>query len=53
VLFGSDWPFAPEIAVSWFAGGLDGYAALDDATRASIDRGGAAALFPRLADPAA
>ena len=48
VLFGSDWPFAPEIAVSWFAGSLDAYP-LDDATRAAIDRGNAAALFPRLA----
>ena len=48
VLFGSDWPFAPEIAVSWFAGSLDAYP-LDDAARAAIDRGNAAALFPRLA----
>jgi hypothetical protein len=48
VLFGSDWPFAPEIAVSWFAGSLDGYP-LDDAACAAIDRGNAAVLFPHLA----
>lgn len=48
VLFGSDWPFAPEIAVSWFAGSFDGYP-LDDTARAAIDRDDAAALFPHLA----
>ena len=48
VLFGSDWPFAPEIAVSWFAGSLDGYP-LDAAARAAIDRDNAVALFPHLA----
>jgi len=49
VLFGSDWPFAPEIAVSWFTGSLDAYPSLDASARAAIDRDSALALFPRFA----
>jgi 6-methylsalicylate decarboxylase len=48
VLFGSDWPFAPSIAVSYFTGQLDGYAALDTDGPAAIDRGNAELLFPEL-----
>jgi predicted TIM-barrel fold metal-dependent hydrolase len=48
VLFGSDWPYAPAPAVSYFTARLDAYAALDDAGHAAIDRGNAARLFPRL-----
>jgi predicted TIM-barrel fold metal-dependent hydrolase len=48
VLFGSDWPFAPAPAVSYFTGQLDAYAALDAAGHGAIDRGNAAALFPKL-----
>lgn len=48
VLFGSDWPYAPEIAVSYFTGQLDAYAALDAAGHAAIDRGNAELLFPDL-----
>ena len=48
VLFGSDWPFAPTAAGQYFATGLDTCGQLDDAGRAAIDAGNAAALFPRL-----
>ena len=53
VLFGSDWPYAPPIAVGWFTSQLDAYAPLDPAGRAAIDRGNAEALFPRFAAAAA
>jgi len=49
VLFGSDWPYAPPLAVAYFTGQLDAYAGLDDAGHAAIDRGNAGALFPRFA----
>jgi predicted TIM-barrel fold metal-dependent hydrolase len=45
VLFGSDWPYAPAPAVSYFTGQLDAYAALDAAGHSAIDRGNAATLF--------
>ena len=48
VLFGSDWPYAPAIAVSYFTGQLDGYGALDTAGHAAIDRLNAEALFPQF-----
>jgi len=49
VLFGSDWPFAPAIAVSYFTGQFDAYAALDADGHAAIDRTSALALCPHLA----
>lgn len=49
VLFGSDWPYAPAVAVGYFTGALDAYADLDAAGHAAIDRNDAAALFPRFA----
>ena len=49
VLFGSDWPFAPAIAVQWFTAQLDAYPGLDDAGHRAIARGNAAALFPQFA----
>lgn len=48
VHFGSDWPFAPTPAVSYFTDQLDAYD-LDPQTRAAIDHGNAQALIPRLA----
>ena len=48
VFFGSDWPYAPAPLVGYFTGQLDAYAGLDDAGHAAIDRGNAAALFPRF-----
>ena len=48
VLYGSDWPFAPEPIIAGFNGMYEAFP-LDAATRASIDRGAAARLFPRIA----
>jgi len=53
VLFGSDWPYAPAIAVSYFTGQFDAYTALDADGHAAINRQSAAALFPQFAAPAA
>jgi 6-methylsalicylate decarboxylase len=47
VLYGTDWPYATETIVGAFTGMYESYA-LNDAHRASIDRGNAEALFPRL-----
>ena len=45
VLYGSDWPFAPTPAVSYFTAQLDAYAALDAAGHHALDRENALALF--------
>jgi 6-methylsalicylate decarboxylase len=45
VMFGSDWPFAPDSAVGFNTGNLN---TLDDATQQRINRTNAEALFPRL-----
>ena len=47
VLFGSDWPYAPAVAVSYFTSQLDAYEALDADGRRAVDRANAEALFPR------
>lgn len=52
VLFGSDWPYAPDIAVTYFTGQLDGYGALAADGHAAIDRRNAIALFPQFAGTA-
>ena len=46
VLFGSDFPFAPPVAVQYFTATGDAYA---DADHAAINRTNALPLFPRLA----
>src|SRR5262249_16725324 len=46
VLYGSDWPYAPPVAVSYFTGHLDAYDAPGDAGHAAVDRSNAEALFP-------
>ncbi|WP_396926902.1 amidohydrolase family protein [Mycolicibacterium sp.] len=48
VTFGSDFPFAPVVASTMFAAGLETYPGLDRASRAAIDRENALRLFPRL-----
>jgi 6-methylsalicylate decarboxylase len=48
VLFGSDWPFAPTPAVTYFTGQLDAYGVLDAGGHVAIDRANATALFPKL-----
>jgi predicted TIM-barrel fold metal-dependent hydrolase len=47
VLFGSDFPYAPAGVVAAFSGLYEKFP-LSDAQRASIDRGAAERLFPRL-----
>ncbi len=47
VLYATDWPYATEAIVGEFTGMYESYA-LNDTQRASIDRGNAEALFPRL-----
>ncbi|NSC19823.1 amidohydrolase [Streptomyces albus subsp. chlorinus] len=49
VVFGSDWPFTTPEGVDYFTSGLDAYPGLDAAGHASVDRGNAEALLPRLA----
>lgn len=49
VLFGSDWPYAPEATVGYFTGCLDAFAGLDPAEHRAVNRGNAEALLPRLA----
>ncbi|WP_327118146.1 amidohydrolase [Nocardia sp. NBC_01730] len=48
VLYGSDWPFAPEPAVHYFNAGLDSYRDVDANTRRGIERSNATALFSRF-----
>ncbi|MFF2426419.1 hypothetical protein [Streptomyces mirabilis] len=48
VRFGTDWPFAPEIAVAFFTGEYDRCPGLDTGSHHAIDRNHAHALFPRL-----
>ena len=48
ITFGSDWPYASNVAVAAMTGMYEHYD-LDDATRACIDRGTAATLFPQWA----
>jgi predicted TIM-barrel fold metal-dependent hydrolase len=47
VLYATDWPYATDAIVGAFTGMYESYS-LTDAQRASIDRGNAEALFPRL-----
>jgi predicted TIM-barrel fold metal-dependent hydrolase len=46
VLFGSDWPFAPQAVVQYFTAGLDTYRRDDRALHDAIDHGTAAGLMP-------
>jgi predicted TIM-barrel fold metal-dependent hydrolase len=52
VLYATDWPYASDRTAESFARMYDRYE-LDGAQRASIDRGAAEALFPRLRHEAA
>jgi predicted TIM-barrel fold metal-dependent hydrolase len=47
VLYATDWPYATDAIVGMFTGMYESYA-MADAQRASIDRGNAESLFPRL-----
>ncbi|MFE1983773.1 hypothetical protein [Streptomyces mirabilis] len=46
VLFGTDWSFAPEIAVAVFTGEYDRYVGPGTGSHHAIDRNNAHALFP-------
>jgi 6-methylsalicylate decarboxylase len=46
IMFGSDWPFAPQPAVQYFTSGLDAYQDADQRLHDAINHGNAAALFP-------
>jgi predicted TIM-barrel fold metal-dependent hydrolase len=46
IMFGSDWPFAPQLAVQYFTSGLDAYNDADQRLHDAINHGNAAALFP-------
>jgi predicted TIM-barrel fold metal-dependent hydrolase len=48
ILFGSDFPMVPEMAVKLETSGLETSKVLDDSTRNAIDRQNALALFPRF-----
>jgi predicted TIM-barrel fold metal-dependent hydrolase len=48
LMYGSDWPYAPEFAIGYFDSLLDGYP-LDAELRVRMERTNAEALFPRLA----
>jgi predicted TIM-barrel fold metal-dependent hydrolase len=48
ILFGSDYPFAPEVAVSLFVQGIQNFDGFDEQTRKAIERESALALFPRF-----
>ena len=47
VLYATDWPYATDAVVGAFTGMYEGYS-MSEHQRASIDRGNAEALFPRL-----
>lgn len=47
VLFGSDFPYAPEQGIEWFTKNLEEFE-MDEETRKSVEYGAAWELFPRL-----
>ncbi|MEQ8388223.1 MAG: amidohydrolase family protein [Alphaproteobacteria bacterium] len=49
ILFGSDWPYAPEVVTERSVAALSELEALDEAMLAGVEHGHAEALFPRLA----
>ncbi|MFG3248835.1 amidohydrolase family protein [Streptomyces sp. NPDC048187] len=49
VLFGSDWPAAPEATVAGAIGNLVDFEGFNAEESAGVDRGNAARFFPRFA----
>src|SRR5262249_38312543 len=49
IVFGSDWPFAPEFIVAETVRGLATHGRFDEAGRRRVSRDNAMRLFPRLA----
>jgi len=48
ILFGSDYPFAPEMAIDLVIRGIKGHDGFDEPARAMIERENALELFPCL-----
>ncbi len=48
ILFGSDYPFAPEVVTGFTAHGIQNYNGFDEQARKAIARESALALFPRF-----
>lgn len=48
VLYGSDWPFAPQAAVAWFDAGMREFDGVSPDALEAIHHGNAAALFSRF-----
>ena len=48
ILFGSDNPFAPELAISLFVQGIQNFDGFDEQARKAIERESALVLFPRF-----
>ena len=48
ILFGSDYPIAPELALSLFIQGIQNFDGFDEQARRAIERESALALFPRF-----
>jgi predicted TIM-barrel fold metal-dependent hydrolase len=48
VLFGTDWPFAPSAAVSYFTAQFDKWEGMSVDTRVAVNRGNAEKLFQRF-----
>ena len=48
ILFGSDYPFAPEVATLFTVQGIQNFDGFDEHARKAIERESALALFPRF-----
>ncbi len=48
ILFGSDYPFAPEVAIAFTAQGIQNYDGFNEQARRAIERESALGLFPRF-----
>ncbi len=48
ILFGSDYPFAPEVMTGFTVQGIQNYSGFDEQSRKAIERESALALFPRF-----
>ena len=48
ILFGSDWPYAPEVLTQATVAALGTEPSIDETLRGAIDRGNAQSLFPRF-----
>jgi predicted TIM-barrel fold metal-dependent hydrolase len=49
ILFGSDWPYCPDVMTEDMVGALHDQKGLDEEQAQAIERGNALGLFPRFA----